>query len=458
MQNNFHKTIFTLLIASIVLVFFKIALPKNNSIKNKKVDNNIVIDSIMIQAIKKNKDSLLLVKRDSITIDSLKKINNAALASYKTNLRLEKFYKSLFVLEKDKNAKVQIAYYGDSMNDGDLIVQDLRKLFQEKYGGKGVGFVNIYSESARSRGSVFHNYSDNWLHSSFLKRINSQSLGISGYVAFADTLKTETWVSYIASNLPSKSRLYNPTLYYGKSDSAKIYIDRKGVRTEIKLKGKNFLNTYKISSSALYKLKLYFKTNDTPIYGINFATKNGIHIDNFSTRGNSGLGLTLLRYNLMQQFQRKLSYDLIILQFGNNVMSKKHSNYSWYKKGMKRAINHLQKTFKKADVLVFSVADKSRKYGTEMKTDSAVYELLKAQYFTAKESNSSFLSLYELMGGKNTMIKWVEEKPIKANKDYTHFNITGSKEISKLIFDELEEGYKKYKQKQYKKTVLKDSI
>lgn len=461
MENNFYKTLLTAIRASILLLGLMYLLPKDSVFKNKIVANkNIIVDSLMIKAIELEKDSLRNLPKGIkiIKSDSVKKAPKKLQNILKTNAQLLKFFKKLQALEKDKNAKVRIAYYGDSMNDGDLIVQDLRKLYQQKYGGKGVGFVNIYSESARTRGSIYQNFSNDWLHSSFIKRIDSRNLGVSGYTAFNDTINNLSWVSYTASNVPSKSRLYNPTLFYGKSDSAKIFIDKKGVLTPINLKGKRLLNTHKISNSALYKLKLLFDTNSTPIYGINFATANGIHIDNFSNRGNSGLGLTSLRTGLMQQFQKKLNYDLIILQFGTNVISNKSGKYGWYKKGMKRVINHLHRAFNNTDVLIFSVADKSKKYDTEMKTDSAVYRLVRAQYILAKQTNSSFINLFELMGGTDSMVEWVEEEPIMAKKDYTHFNSKGSKKIAKLIFNKLEQQYKKYKKSQPKKVIVKDSI
>jgi hypothetical protein len=52
--------------------------------------------------------------------------------------------KKLFQLETNQR-KVRIAYYGDSMTDGDFIIQDFRANFQNKFGGQGVGFVAITS-------------------------------------------------------------------------------------------------------------------------------------------------------------------------------------------------------------------------------------------------------------------------------------------------------------------------
>ena len=49
------------------------------------------------------------------------------------------------------------------------------------------------------------------------------------------------------------------------------------------------------------------------------------------------------------------------------------------------------------------------------------------------------------MGGDGSMVKWVEEEPAKANKDYTHFNHRGAKKIAELLYGQLNKGYEKYK-------------
>ena len=55
------------------------------------------------------------------------------------------------------------------------------------------------------------------------------------------------------------------------------------------------------------------------------------------------------------------------------------------------------------------------------------------------------------MGGDGSMVKWVEEVPSKANKDYTHFNHRGAKEAANLIFTQLNQGYETYKALRKKK-------
>jgi hypothetical protein len=54
-------------------------------------------------------------------------------------------------IKTTKKGKIRIAYFGDSMIEGDLLTQTLRKLLQKEFGGYGVGFLPIHSKVAGFR-------------------------------------------------------------------------------------------------------------------------------------------------------------------------------------------------------------------------------------------------------------------------------------------------------------------
>ena len=205
------------------------------------------------------------------------------------------------------------------------------------------------------------------------------------------------------------------------------------------------------------------KADSIPFYGFNFDDGKGVHVDNFSNRGNSGLPLGSFDINTMRAFHAKLDYDLIVLQYGANVLNYGTLDYTWYEKRMTKVVNHLKECFPGVAILIVSTADKSTKYDLEMETDSAVVPLNRAQKKYAIKSEASFVNMYTLMGGDGSMVKWVEEVPSKANKDYTHFNHRGAKEAANLIFTQLNKGYEMYKELRKKRKkpaapVKKDSI
>jgi lysophospholipase L1-like esterase len=132
---------------------------------------------------------------------------------------------------------------------------------------------------------------------------------------------------------------------------------------------------------------------------------------------------------------------------------------------MTTVVNHVKQCFPGAAVLIVTTADKSTKYDMQMKSDSAVAPLIMAQKRYAVKSEAGLVNLYTLMGGDGSMVKWVENVPAKANKDYTHFNHRGAKEIAKLIYKQIDTGYIEYKrlralakQKNKPKTKVLDSV
>ncbi|MEO8237598.1 MAG: SGNH/GDSL hydrolase family protein [Flavobacterium sp.] len=455
----FFQSFAIVALAFIAFIGFKQVLP-NKIFSDTKVDpKNILIDRLLLESVAKdsmsqngdsiNEDELELGK-EKIIFDASEGIEfpSETFDDYKGYQYLISFYEKLYQLEKNPQSKVRIAYYGDSMTDGDLIVQDIRMNYQERFGGNGVGFVSIISESSASRGSVKTLFSKNWKTQSYLnvKRPISP-FGVNGHVFFANDKANTTWVQYEAGRNKFSTTLDNPTLFYGKSSkkgNVSFIIGKDTLRKS--LVPNNLVNTLKVTSGSIKAFKANFTQSDSiPIYGFNFDNGSGVHVDNFSQRGNSGLPISMFNAGVMQAFNNNLKYDLIVLHYGTNVLNYGTKNYSWYQKGMKKTVNKIRESFPGVSILIVSTADKSTKYDLEMKTDSAVVPLMKAQKRYALETESGFVNLYTLMGGDGSMVKWADETPVRANKDYTHFNQRGAKAIGNLLYSQLNKGYEQYK-------------
>ncbi|WP_298952098.1 hypothetical protein [uncultured Nonlabens sp.] len=430
----------------------------------------VVVDSIVIPAIKTDSIILGTIPTDSIPAPVIQQVSYSdlikvddfdfnlerptdstgkiaipsplALKSYKGINNLKRFFEKLYELDQSKEGKIRIAYYGDSMIDGDLIVQDFRSSLQTRFGGSGVGFVSIKSESARSRYSVKHYASGNWTQRNYMKaRTDSLPYGVNGAIFFP--VDSTASVKYLASGIKNSYRLNSPRLFYGPATDntlLKVTKEKDTTFNTIALKGKNGLNTVNLSSKNLKKIELDFSgAQNTPIYGIDFSDATGIAVDGFSSRGNSGLPLSILNIGQMRKFDQVLSYDLIILQFGANVLTHKSKNYNWYSSRMTKVIHHLQQAFPDADILILGTADKGTKFENIIKTDTSVVKLLRAQQHYAAKTESGFMSLFHLMGGVNTMPIWTDQK--LANDDFTHFSSRGSRKIGRMIYGSLMEDY-----------------
>ncbi|MGG7035520.1 MAG: SGNH/GDSL hydrolase family protein [Flavobacterium sp.] len=455
-KSYFFQSFLIVLLAAIFFLGIKEVLPSKIFSENSGTTKNVLVDSMLIDAFEAEKMAENSDSEDAVMNQPIKFVETNGVVfpaesyqNYNGFQYLIPFYENLYQLETSKSGNVRIAYFGDSMTDGDMIVQDFRNNFQTQFGGHGVGFVSITSESAASRSSIAHEFSQNWKTQSYLNiKYPTRSFGVNGHVFFANDTIKPTWVKFKAGRSELTNQLNQPTLFYGSSSNSEGSITYQvGIDSvRKKLVATNLLNTLSLSQTDLKSLKVNFKkATKIPVYGFNFDDGQGVHIDNFSQRGNSGIPISNFDVDLMRAFHQKLNYDLIVLHYGTNVLNYGTKSYSWYAKNMTKTVNRLKECFPGVSILIVSTADKSTKYGTEMKTDSAVIPLTRAQKNYALQTQSGFVNLYTLMGGNGSMTRWVEEEPALANKDYTHFNFRGSKKIAHLLYNHLNKGYVKYK-------------
>lgn len=452
-KTYFFQSWLIVVIAIASFIGFKSFLPNKLFPDATTNSKNVVVDSLMLEAVAEagnlSEEDTLTNKTISFVSNPLGiKFSSEKFEQYKGYQYLIPFFEKLYQLETNKKGKARIAYFGDSMTDGDMIVQDVRTQFQSIFGGEGVGFVNITSESAGSRGSIVHEFSPNWKAQSYLKTKSPlRSFGVNGSVFFARDTANPTWVKYKAGRNRFSTSLNNPTVFYGSSKNKKGSIRQIFGKDTVykKLNTNSILNATQVAGDVKNVKVNFINADSIPFYGFNFDNGKGIHVDNFSSRGNSGLPLGSLNVDLMNAFQQKLGYDLIILQFGTNVLNYGSLNYSWYERKMTSVVNHLKECFPGTAILIITTADKATKYEMQMKSDSAVMPLVKAQKRYAVKSETGLVNLYTLMGGDGSMVKWVENVPARANKDYTHFNHRGAKEIAQLIYKQIDTGYQEYK-------------
>lgn len=368
---------------------------------------------------------------------------------------LNQFFQALNRVKKQKS-KVRIAYFGDSMIEGDLISQDLRNYMQDAFGGNGVGFVPVTSIVAGFRKSIKHSFG-NWTTYNLLDTVPVRhNLGISGYsfipktvTDFFDVNASDSWVNYSAVNQKHLNKFYKTKLLYGKSEGENYVLINN---VTYKLDGTKAVNELTINSKTSYSdIHATFRCKTSlDIFGFSIESDTGAFVDNFSFRGNSGLPISKIKRAIYSGTNEYLKYDLIILEYGLNAVNSKVTDYSWYERGMQRVINHLKECFPGASILLISVGDKGYRVNDRYETDPAVPLFVDVQMRMAEENNLAFWSLYNAMGGNGSMVKWVEGDTALASKDYTHFNLRGAHKVGKLLFNKLMTEYNDYNKKQHK--------
>lgn len=354
--------------------------------------------------------------------------------------QLKYFFESL---KTTKDGKVRIAHYGDSIILGDVITEQLRKYFQTKFGGSGLGFINIYSKTNLMRKSIIHRFSDDWQGRNILHNKSKKIMpGISGQVSISGN---NSWVSIENSKMIKTNERYNEIfLFYKGNGSAKFFINGKAPK-KIELNGTSLVDKVVVKNSGIKKLKIEFNDfeNDL-VYGVSLEQGNGIYVDNFPISGDSGTSLLNIKKQILAQFKKHFNYKLIILNYGVNVFTPSKNVFRIYEKKMLKVINYLKKEFPETSILLVSAGDKTVKRNGRFVTDKNVPKLIKTQEKIAKKTGVAFWNMAKAMGGKNSMNKWVSNAPPLALKDYLHFTHKGGERIADLLISSLMKKFRKY--------------
>lgn len=475
-RNAFARSFWLLLLSASLLILLQIGMaliPKvGSSFRIAAFLENLPLVQSLLAEVKKPKSpevlSLDAVADSLIPVmlgDSLDPLEDTLDVATLLNPgeELRPFFEALLALEKKQKKKVRVAWFGDSMIEGDLIVMSLRNDMQRMFGGEGVGMLPLTSQVAGFRITIQHKFSQAWKNHDLVSKRNlpfPAGLFCSVFVPQAGTPAEETWVSFKPGKAYQRtSRFPEAWLYYG---SPSLRMDSIPAETgwaplAQTWSGQQLMKEYRLDTTGrVHKTKLIIGSQDEltlkvlskdaiPYYGISIESDSGIIVDNYASRGNSGLALWALEDYMITSFQELLDYDLVILQYGTNAISLADTNYAWYLNSFSRVIRKFKKAFPNTAFLLVSIADRAYKDGDRMTTAPAVSAMIKVQKEVAAQNTLAFFDLFHAMGGKGSMVDWAEREDPLANKDYTHFNFKGARVVSGLINNHLLSSYLQWK-------------
>lgn len=433
-------------------------------------------------------DSLDAIKLDTIP-EPIKKLEDVLKKNYRIqyppdNKRaLGSFFKALKA-NRDSSV-VRVLHFGDSQIEGDRITSYLRKKFQSRFGGCGVGMVPVF-ESTEFRRTIFYERSENWVKHPFYgldyePKFDRHFGLLGGYFAFTDLAVNDTnVVEPMDSSLVKLDSLRSDTLLDNSNSIASLdtgwftlkrpykkYRQKKTfdritlmygpvsseVNFELKMGGevlhqKQLPVTSKFRTETIpfkgdfTSLNFSFTGTESPqVHGVALDCKGGVAVDNVGLRGSSGTEFTRVARSFMSQELSQMNVKLIIFQFGVNVVPGELDNYDFIEKKYFRQLTRLKALAPEANILVVGVSDMSKKIDDHYETYSNVEMIRDAQKKAAFRAGCAFWDLYEVMGGKNSMISWVNNKPALAGKDYTHFTSRGAGFVAELLYNAIIREY-----------------
>lgn len=327
----------------------------------------------------------------------------------------------------------RIAVVGDSYIEGDIFTQDLRELFQSKYGGEGVGYVNMHSDFPGFRRSVKQSGSG-WKTYTANKKADK---------AYLDIAEQYSIPSGTATSIYKGSTTFEHTASWSRSRF--LFISPEDITISVKTddsewEERNIAGSPSVQCVEIARTVSEFgvKATSPSLIGLGvwLDGTSGVSVDCMSSRGFSGITLTKVNPELSHQLAEYINYDLIILEFGINAMSAQQKDYSVYCSRMVDVINHVRLCYPKADILLMGVGDRGEKRGSQVRSMATAKAMIDAQRDAARRSHCLFWDTREAMGGEDAVVEWSSAGLI--NKDYIHLTHKGGARLARELFNAIQ--------------------
>ena len=358
-----------------------------------------------------------------------------------TRAYLSAFYAAL---DSASSMPVRVVHYGDSQTEEDRITNILRERWQKEFGGGGVGLIPLHQtiptrslrqwlsingvvQTAQGGPKRYLVYGPRSM------RLDNDDYGVMGQVAVMDSTLVKGSEDIVMNiepiNKKRKSHNYfnrvriltdsvtgyilaQDSLFHIPPHQSPIAVKDSCERCEIHLQGKG------------------------KVYGVSLETSTGVIVDNVPMRGCSGNIFTKMDSMQLSDFYRETNTRLIILQFGGNMIpqTENPSTISGYVRStLRQQVRYLRACAPEASILFVGPSDMSTNIDGQMTTYPLIPYMDKLLKKMAAEEQIAYWSMYDTMGGKDSMVRWVEIG--LAGSDYVHFTRAGANKVGKILYE-----------------------
>ena len=335
-------------------------------------------------------------------------------------------------LEEVNRRTVRVVHYGDSQIEEDRMTQTLRRHLQALYGGGGVGMLP--------------------LHQTIPTRTIKQTLTING-------------IRQTSQQGPRRHLVYGPKAQrredgvYGamgqvaiigdtalqRQDSAVLHVEPMGKKphsetyfNRLRLWAKGdfrcYVNGQPFIDSSATILPLADSTTSCDLALVGFGevcavsleTEKGVIVDNVPMRGCTGTIFTDIDSTQLAAFYRETNTRLIIMQFGGNAIpfNEQPSTIAGTVQSLRKQVRYLRQCAPEASIIFVGPGDMLTLIDGEATTYPLLPYMDRLLRKMAAEEHIAYFSLYEMMGGKESMLRW--QKNGWAGSDGVHFTRRGA--------------------------------
>ncbi|MDR3327016.1 MAG: hypothetical protein LBT04_02615 [Prevotellaceae bacterium] len=364
------------------------------------------------------------------------------------------FFNSVFLaMDKCKNDStiVHILHYGDSQIEEDRITGYLRQKLQEQFGGLGAGLLPLVQPI--SSAAVGQTATEN-IERFIIAGMHKNGAGHNRYGALGQIVQVTGGgtVSFSARNY---SRTFENTKRW---TAVRLFAGRNSGRFQVTLSTKNYSSSKTIDNQSNTPQMLMFQLNDSvknstfsfsgnaELTAVSLDGDYGVNVDNIPIRGSSGTFFTQIDSTSMAFVINHLNVKMIMLEFGGNMMPViNERNLHEYMQVLEKQIVYFQKLQPAAKIMLIGPADMSKTVQGKLQTYPILPSVVDSMRDVAVKNGAAFWNMYAVMGGENSMLAWVKERPALAAPDYIHFTPKGADKIAELLYFSLNNYYNYYK-------------
>lgn len=356
---------------------------------------------------------------------------------------LQSFYEALATAD---TRQVRIVHYGDSQIEEDRMTMVLRERLQQAYGGGGVGLIPLHQtiptrtlkQTVTMNGHVQSVQGGPKRYLAYAPKSMqrpSGRYGVMGQVAVMNDSAVSGSEDICLTVEPFSASLH-PCNYFNR---VRLLTDR--VEAQVRPADSPTFTLFNAQSVASLpdsttrcEIRLQGKGE---VYGLSLETGTGVIVDNIPMRGCSGNIFTRIREEDLRQFFAETGTCLIILQFGGNMIphTQERSTLKGYVRTLRRQIQYLRQCAPEASVLFIGPGDMSTRINGTLQTYPLLPYLDDELARMAEEEQIGYWSLYQAMGGRNSMPLW--KKKGWAGNDYVHFTRKGAAHAGEMLWQYL---------------------
>ena len=343
--------------------------------------------------------------------------------------------------------QVRVAFMGDSFVEGDILTADLRELLQDTFHGGGVGFAPVASPFTGFRQTI-KTTSKGWTPYNIMQRKSAPA-------PYADDFFVSGWVAKASAGASTRWDMTTKRRHLEEVERARLlFICRQRAEIGLKLndgeervfffEGDEVVRQIVVEQEQIRSLEMTILSGAETFTGIGaeFDSKKGVAVDNFSIRSNNGQAMFWSNASVNSQINTMRPYDLVILQYGLNIMQAERHNYSLYGEQVEKMISYVESCFPGAAVLVMGVSDRSQKGEDGIKPMESAKSLTQSQREASQNKGVAFWDTYAAMQRMGGMTEFVTNG--WAGKDYTHINYAGGARIARELYYDILKGAEEY--------------